>query len=99
MPYLVILGLIAWFVFGSPVQTLANSFWPEDAAPWETVDAFFYPNREDLALNDAVYGLSDLASCQRWARDQAMKYQDPLFQRTDYECGVGKVDDLGGVGV
>ena len=43
MHYLVILILIFWAVFGEPKKNIANSFYEFEAAPWETVDAFFIP--------------------------------------------------------
>jgi len=36
---LIIFVLIAWAVFGSPLNTMAGWFWSETAAPWEKVDA------------------------------------------------------------
>ncbi len=51
MPWIVIAAIGLWFFFGTPAKTLANWFWTDSAAPWETVDAFYYPDRSDLTNN------------------------------------------------
>jgi hypothetical protein len=40
-----ILGLIVWGALGNPTQTIAGWLWPHSPAPWEGVDAYYYPTR------------------------------------------------------
>ena len=36
-----------WFTLGGGHLNLANWFWSSSDAPWEAVDAFYYPDRND----------------------------------------------------
>jgi hypothetical protein len=76
----------------SPRETVANLFYANDAAPWETVDAFYYPNRADLTINQSQMGLADVAGCRDAVRSMAALTNDPQLLRGDYECGVGRID-------
>jgi hypothetical protein len=89
------LAIAAWFLFGSPSKDVANWFWSEDAAPWESVDAFYYPDRNDLERDVRQFGLEDVGACRRWVYAQASAHEDPGITRGDYECGVGYLESLG----
>lgn len=88
--------VIGWFLLGNPSKDFANWFWPNDAAPWETVDAFFYPDRGDLLKFITQRDFGDLEACRDWVSAQAIAHNDPMMDRADYECGVGYIESGGG---
>ena len=96
MPLLLILVIGAWFLFGDPPKTVANWFWSEDAAPWEEVDAYYYPDRSDPASYRSELGLASVQECRDWVYGTASLNDDPALVRGDYECAVEQVDSLGG---
>jgi hypothetical protein len=89
MPLLLVLAAIAWIYFGEPSVTLAHWFWSDSAAPWETVDAFYYPSRHDLSIFEIAERLESVVACQDWVHGRASMNGDPDLIRGDYECGVG----------
>lgn len=95
-PLVLIAGVGAWFYFGDPPRTVAGWFWPDSVAPWESVDGFFYPNRNNLAEHIEQFGLADVSACQTWARNQAIELRDPDMLGSDYECGIGNAEDWNG---
>ncbi len=99
MPLLILFAVGLWFFFGDPPETVANTFWPEDAAPWETVDAFYYPNRNDLSDFRKVSGLQSVDECRDAVSSMAATYNDSSFTRGDYECGIEIVDNFYGMNV
>ena len=99
MPVLIIFGLIAWFVVGDPPKTVANWFWSAGSAPWENVDAFYYPNRSNLSVHEMAEGVGDLDDCRSWVTLQASLRGDPGLTRGDYECGIGRIDSAHGFNV
>lgn len=97
MPALIIVATIAaGAVLGSPKQGVANLFWADDATPWETVDAFYYPNKANLTVDVRRLGLGSVDECRSWARAQAMRHNDHMLMRSSYECGVGYLETFGG---
>lgn len=99
MPWVIILGVAVWFLFGDPPKTVANMFWADAAAPWETVDAFYYPDRGDLSIHQSQRGLSSVQNCRDWVYRAAAINGDANLSRGDYECGVEVVDSFGGISV
>lgn len=99
MPLLILAALILFFVFGSPGKTAADLLWQNDAAPWEKVDAFYYPDKADLTDFKAVRDLGSVQECRDSVLAMAAANGDPGLIRGDYECGVGKIKDFGGVGM
>lgn len=99
MPVLIFLGIAVWFVIGDPPKTAANWFWDEGPAPWESVDAYYYPNRSDLTVHEMAEDVGDLDDCRTWVRSQASLRGDPGLARGDYECGVGRTDSAYGFNV
>ncbi|WP_141245827.1 hypothetical protein [Mesorhizobium sp. WSM3862] len=97
LPMLFLLGIGAWFLFGDPGKTVANWWWPNDAAPWETVDAFYYPNVGDLSIVQQKHGLKDVQACRDWVSAAAYIARDPMMTHSDYECGLGKPKDYQGM--
>ena len=87
---LLVVALVGWFVFGDPPKTVANFWWPAVAAPWETVDAFYYPDRSNLYLVQQQAGLASVNACRDWANGAAYAHGDPGMARSDWECGLGK---------
>ncbi|MGF7213053.1 hypothetical protein GGE65_007689 [Skermanella aerolata] len=94
MPFIIFV-LIAWAVFGSPLNTTASWFWSETAAPWEKVDAYYYPDRSNLGVHRVSYNVGSIDNCRRWVRAEALRLSDVGITRGEYECGVGEVDKMG----
>lgn len=100
MPVVAVVLLVgAWFLLGDPPGTVAGWFWPEDAAPWERVDAFYYPDRGNLLIDQRRQDVGSVDGCREWVRLAAAANNDPSLARGDYECGVGFLRSLGDVGV
>ena len=99
MPLLIIIALSAWFLFADPPKNVANWLWSDDAAPWETVDAFYYPNRYDLSVHQSSLGLGSVQECRDWVSYAAGSYGDGSLSRGDYECAVEVIDSFGGMSV
>jgi hypothetical protein len=100
MPLIVLLLLIgAWFYFGDPPGTVAGWLWPNDAAPWEQVDAFYYPDRGNLAVDQRRRDVGSVEGCRDWVFAAAAANNDRSLRRGDYECGVGLIESFGGIGV
>jgi hypothetical protein len=99
MKWLFLLGLGFWALFGSPKKDVANWFWSDQAAPWETVDAFYYPNRSDLSRDQRASGLASVDACRTWVDHVSRAHNDVGITRGDYECGVGYLDDFAGMRV
>ena len=93
------LGLFGLSGCDNPAQTVADWFWPSSAAPWEEVDAVYYPDKENLWNYERRRNVGSLADCRTWVRAEAMRFNDPILQRGDYECGVGRLGGAGGVDV
>src|SRR5689334_10257410 len=93
--YLVFAGLAVWAVLGSPINYAAGVFWPAKPAPWEAVDAYYYPDPSNLSVHKAALGVGSLDACRSWVRAMAAVNSDPGVTRGDYECGVGKLQMLG----
>ena len=89
MPYIVLGVILLWLLFGDPKNDIAGWIWPNAPAPWEEIDAYFYPNRNDLSVHNSFNGLASLEACRRWATEQARENGDLGYLRSDYECGVG----------
>lgn len=99
MPILLILVGAAWWFFGDPARDVAKWFWPEEAAPWETVDGYYYPDRTDLTRHVAHTGFSSVDDCRAWIYAEAERQKDAGLARGDYECGVGKMRSEYGLNV
>jgi hypothetical protein len=99
MPFLIIAGVALWFLFGDPPKTVANMFWSDDVAPWETVDAFYYPDRSDLSIYQSQRGLPSVQRCRDWVYRAAAINGDVALSRGDYECGVEVVGTFGSISV
>lgn len=93
MPLLILIAIGLWLTFGEPSKTVANFFWKNDAAPWETVDAFYYPNRNDLSNFQKMRGLDSVDACRKWVEFSAALNGDSALVRGDYECGVQLIDN------
>lgn len=89
MAYLLIIGVAVWFWLGDPPRTVAGWFWEHEAAPWERVDAFYYPSRLDMTKHQQVDDVGSVETCRDAVYAIAAGHGDPDIQRGDYECGVG----------
>ena len=88
-----------WAIFGDPGRDLAGWFWKYDAAPWERVDAFYYPDRGNLDVFNQHSDVGGVEECRAWALDMAIANGDPSMSRGDYECGVGEPKEWYGMKV
>ena len=84
-----------WLLLGSPKQDVAGWVWPDGPAPWETVDAFYYPNRSALTVDQRRIDVGGLEECRAWVHAAAAARNDQRMERGDYECGVGFIRDVG----
>ena len=94
-----VLALLAWAVFGSVPHTFVKWFWSQVAAPWERVDAYYYPNRNDRTVHRVSYDVGSIDDCRAWVRTEAARDGDPGMVRSAYECGVGEIERVGGLTV
>jgi hypothetical protein len=99
MPVLILVAIILWFLVGDPPKTIANVFWPRDAAPWETVDAFYYPHRNDLSNYQMISGLKSVDDCRAMIQSIARTYNDGSRTTGAYECAIEIVDSIQGENV
>ena len=67
----------------------------DDAAPWETVDGFYYKDRSNIRNPETIAGLASVEACRAWVYSTAQRFDDPQIRRGDYQCGVGEADRLG----
>jgi hypothetical protein len=88
-------GLIVWGILGNPTQTIAGWSWPHSPAPWEAVDAFYYPDKNNPTISSGNPDVGGLAQCRTWANSLARKQEDPQLKWGDYHCGVGYLDAQG----
>jgi len=94
MGWLILIALDVWAIFGSSVTTTANWIWPGSPAPWETIDAFYYPNKRDLTVSTSS-SVASIAECRSWAHSFASGNGDPDMTRGTYQCGVGYLEKFG----
>jgi hypothetical protein len=80
-------------------RSVADRFWPEEPAPWETVAAYYYPDRTNLEKHIALAGLDGLDACRATARTIAAQHNDHALLRGDYICLVGKPREWNGIQV
>lgn len=80
--------LIVWALSVAP-SFLAKTFWPDSSAPWEKVNAFYYPNANDLTEWESQINVGSIQACRDWVKDSAAAKGDPNLEHGDYECGVG----------
>lgn len=80
--------LIFWMFSAAP-SFLASVFWSESNAPWEKVDAFYYPNADNLTEWESQMNVGSVQACRDWVEDSAAAKGDSNLERGDYECGVG----------
>jgi hypothetical protein len=99
MKYITPLIVLSYFIFGTPISDFSNFVWPNSPAPWEQVDAFYYPSRSNLTAHQEAYDVKSLDGCRAWVATQARSQDDPRLSRGDYECAIGKIKDFGGLTV
>jgi len=95
MRWIILIAVVLWFVFGEPGKNLADWIWEDTAAPWEEVDAFYYPDKSNLSIVHSSKGLESVDECRRWVSNAANENNDPNLERGDYECGVGFLEYFG----
>lgn len=99
MRLIIFAALLGWFIFGSPTKNVADWIWANEAAPWETVDAFYYPRRSDLTVWRSMLGLNSVEDCRAWVSEEAARNGDGGLAWGDYECAVGKLGARAGLTV
>jgi hypothetical protein len=80
---------LLWVLFGHPLDFVAGIFWSKSNAPWEKVDAFYYPDANNLSEWEGQMDVGSVQACRDWVEDSAAAKGDPNLNRGDYECGVG----------
>jgi hypothetical protein len=80
---------VLWILFGHPLNFIAGIFWPESNAPWENVDAYYYPNASNLSDWKSQMDIGSVQACRDWVEGSAAIMGDVDLRRGDYECGVG----------
>ena len=90
-----ILGLMVWGALGNPNRQLPAGFGRISPAPWERVDAFYYPDKNNLSISLENHDVGGLAQCRTWVNSVARKQKDPQLERGDYHCRVGHLDAQG----
>lgn len=86
---------IGWLILGSPADDVAGWVWGDKPAPWESVDAFYYPDRLDLSIHREYRAVGGLNECRAWVAAIARAMEDPRLARGDYECGIGFIRNVG----
>lgn len=99
LPVILFIAAVLWFAFGDPGRTIAGWFWEYDAAPWERVDAFYYPDRSNLNNFKERSNVDGIEGCRAWVYGMAASNNDPSLTRGDYECGVGEPKNMYGMKV
>ena len=56
---------------------------------WCQVDAFYYPDRNDLTVHQEFLDVGSIQDCRDIVYEAAAANGDPDMSRGDYECGVG----------
>ena len=99
MGWIVVIVAVLWFLMGDPPKDIANVFWSESAAPWEQVDAFYYPDRMNLQIEHSALDIGTVEDCRDWVYYEAAVNNDTNITRGDYECGIGWLESFGGINV
>jgi hypothetical protein len=99
LKWIVVAVVMVWIAFGSLASDVAGLIWGHQPAPWESVDAFYYPDRYNLGRSERGVNVGGLEACRAWVARAAAQLNDPQIRRGDYECGVGYLRDFGGVRV
>jgi hypothetical protein len=97
--WFVVIMLIVWFVVGRPATDMANWIGPNSPAPWEGIEAFYYPDRSNLSNDVKSRPVADLDECRDWVQEQATLQRDARLLKGDYECAFGKSGNLGSIKV
>ena len=94
-----VIGAIAliWLALGDPKNDLARWLWQESVAPWEQVDAFYYPDRRNLQVDERMLDVGSLENCRMLVRMSASARGDPELRHGAYDCGIGFVRNSGGL--
>ena len=99
MPLILLIVIGLWFWFGNPMKDVAGWIYKTEPAPWETVDAFYYPNIANMSDYRTQKNLKDISECREWVYQMAGINGDPSLRKGDYECGVGKPETRYGLNV
>ena len=74
-------------------------FWPEGPPPWEKVDPYYYPDRNNLLNDRQGPRVDSVEACRAWVYEEAAHHGDANLERGDYECGVGHREKIGYINV
>ncbi len=89
--------IVACIILSNPSRTIANWFWPESPAPWEDINAIYYPDINNLTNDVRNLDIGSIEACRNWAEERAIENEDPNMLRSDYECGVSCKPMSGGI--
>jgi hypothetical protein len=91
---------LGWLLLqAKPIESIANVMWPDSPAPWERVDAVYYPDAGDRTTQLRERNLADLDSCREWANRAAAYSGNQHLRRGDYRCDVGLQESYGDIEV
>ena len=77
-----------WWMFGDPRQVLAHHAFPDRPAPWEAVNAVYFPDREDRATKLVRPRFVSMQECRNWIYREATRAGDPRLRRGDWACEI-----------
>ena len=86
MGWIAAIALVLWALFGDPSKDVANWFWEYEVAPWENVDAYYYPNRSDLSVHVSREDVGSLDGCREWVYAEATQNNEIINERLSSLC-------------
>ncbi len=92
---LLLLAVLAWCIWGDPLQHLANLFWPQALAPWEQIDLVYLPGQDDPHLRQIVPDLPDQQECRNQAQYRLQQQTAAGSDRGSWSCQVVHATLLG----
>ncbi len=87
-----ILALGAWIIAGDPQKNIADTLWADSSAPWEKVDGFYYPAKDNHNQFERKLRMKSSKECKDWAIERATAHKDEKFAKSEFECKVGMSD-------
>lgn len=81
-----LLALMAWFIFGEPLQLAAGLWYPDTPAPWESVDLEFQPDSARPGQRIILQDLHTLQECRNQARLLMHQQTNEVRQLSTWNC-------------
>ena len=90
----IVAGLFAWFALSNPKQDIADVIWPKSPAPWEQVDAYYYPYRDQTQQSHSAFHFQSVKDCRDWIEGKALEYGDTNPGEGAWRCAIGEYDKM-----